>query len=233
MPAGIQGGLPPELSNVLDAVDEFVWFSNKYAAGREVWCGEWGYDVHPESPMNAPAYGPYTAEQTRGAWAVRTILEFSAHGLDRAQWYRLYQDGNASDKDQTQFATMSLLRENEDKTISRRLVGDYFKQMGELGDFVFESRVSNNPRVLKFRNGKQVMYAIWAVEKMDLQKGERPKFTETTGTYTLSLPGISSVVVKNLADGAGAMRTQKLSVTNGRHTLNYSAKPVFIVYTEK
>ncbi len=230
---GVQGGLPPELSNVLDAVDEFVWFSNKYAGGREVWCGEWGYDVHPQSPMNAPAYGPYTAEQTRGTWAVRTILEFSAHGLDRAQWYRLYQDGNASDKDQTQFATMSLLRENEDKTVSRRLVGDYFKQMGELGDFVFESRVSNNPRVLKFRNGKQVMYAIWAVEKMDLKKGERPKFTETTGTYTLSLPGIRSVVVKSLADGAGAMRTQKLSLPNGRHTLHYAAKPVFIIYKEK
>jgi hypothetical protein len=127
---------------------------------------------------------------------------------------------------------MSLLRENEDKTISRRLVGDYFKQMGELGEFVFESRVADHPRVLKFRNGKQVLYAIWAVEKMDLKKGQRPRFTETTGSYTLSLPGVRSITVKNLADGAGAMHSQQVSLTNESYTVNYSAKPVFVIYTE-
>lgn len=229
---GVQGGLPPELSNVLEAVDEFVWYSNKYANGREVWCGEWGYDVNPGSPMNAAAYGPYSAEQTRGNWAVRTILEFSAHGLDRAQWYRLYQDGNAADKDPTQFATMSLLRENEDKTISRRLVGDYFKQMGELGDYVFDSRISDSPRVLKFRNGKNVVYAIWAVEKMTKNKGSKPVFSEVTGTYNLSLPGVGTVTVKRLTEGAGRMQAETVPVTGGRMAVNYAAKPLFVLVTE-
>jgi hypothetical protein len=228
---GVQGGLPPELSNVLDAADEFVWYSNKYAAGREVWIGEWGYDVNPESPMNAPAYGKYTAEQTRANWAMRTILEYAAHGIDRAQWYRLYQDGNWADKDATQFSTMSLLRENEDKTISRRLVGDYFKQVGELGDYVFDSRVSESPRVLKYKKGKDVMYAIWGVEQMKKEKNSRPEFTETTGTYELSLPGISAVTKKEFQDGSGLMRSEKLNV-NGKLSINYSAKPLFIVTNE-
>ena len=230
---GVQGGLPPELSNVLDAVDAFVLYSNKYAAGREVWCGEWGYDVHPESPMNAAAYGPYSAEQTRGNWAVRTLLEFSAHGLDRAQWYRLYQDWPTarSDKDPTQFATMALLRQSEDGTIKRTLVGDYFKQMGALGDFVFESRLSEAPRVLKFRKGKEVMYAIWGVEKMKKEKNSRPVFTENTGTYSLALPGITSVEVRQLVDGAPALSSQSLA-GKGVFPIRYGAKPVFVLARE-
>jgi hypothetical protein len=181
--------------------------------------------------MNAPAYGNYTAEQTRANWAIRTILEYAAHGIDRAQWYRLYQDGNWADKDATQFSTMSLLRENEDKTISRRLVGDYFKQVGEMGDYVFDSRVSESPRVLKYKKGKDVMYAIWGVEQMKKEKESRPVFTETTGTYELSLPGISSVIKKEFQDGSGVMRSEKLNV-NGKLNINYSAKPLFIVATE-
>lgn len=228
---GVQAGLPPELSNVLDAVDEFVWYSNKYAGGREVWCGEWGYDVNPESPMNAPAYGGNTAEETRGSWAVRTILEFSAHGLDRAQWYRLYQDDSETDNNATQFGTMSLLKENNDKTITRRLVGDYFRQMAELGDYVFESRLSGEPRVLKFRDGKKIMLAIWAVEKMDIKKGERPVFTETKGVHRLTLPGSSSISLKELVPG-DAMSSKPLTPKNGTVTINYSAKPVFVCYTE-
>jgi hypothetical protein len=228
---GVQGGLPPELSNVLEAADEFVWYSNKYAAGREVWIGEWGYDVNPESPMNAPAYENYTAEQTRANWAIRTILEYAAHGIDRAQWYRLYQDNNAADKDATQFSTMSLLRENEDKTISRRLVGDYFKQVGELGDYVFESRVSETPRVLKFRKGKEVMYAIWSFEQMKKEKNSRPEFTESTGTYELSLPGVTTATKKEFQDGKGMMRSETINV-NGKLSVSYSAKPLFILATQ-
>lgn len=226
---GVQAGLPPELSNVLDAVDEFVWYSNKFANGREVWCGEWGYDVNPESPMNAPAYGKYTAEQTRGNWAMRTVLEYSAHGLDRAQWYRLYQDDNNADNNATQFATMSLLRENEDQTISRRLVGDYFKQISELGDFVFESRISNTPRILKFKDGKKTMYAIWGVEKMTTEKGKRPAFTETTGTCNLVVGSKQQVVLKTFAAGADALQTQILKPVNGKLSVAYSAQPVFVL----
>jgi hypothetical protein len=88
--------------------------------------------------------------------------------------------------------------------------------------------VSEAPRVLKFRKGNDVMYAIWGVEQMEKQKNSRPVFTETTGTYELSLPGISTVTKKEFEDGKGTMRNEKISV-NGKLTVKYSAKPVFIL----
>jgi hypothetical protein len=75
------------------------------------------------------------------------------------------------------------------------------------------------------------MYAIWGVEQMKKEKESRPVFTETTGTYELSLPGISSVIKKEFQDGSGVMRSEKLNV-NGKLNINYSAKPLFIVATE-
>lgn len=233
---GVQAGLPPELSNVLTAVDEFINYSNKYAAGREVWVGEWGIDVHPESPMSAPSYGPYSAEQTRGNWAMRTILEYAAHGLDRAQWYRLYQDypTKNSDKDATQFATMALLRQNDlpgHITYTRTLVGDYFKQIGEMGDYVFESRVSESPRVLKFRNGKKIMYAVWAVEDMKMPEGKKPVFTEISGNYLLRLPPNTTIKLRRFVDGSGQMSSQEIK-TKGSYTVPFGSKPVFVTYDE-
>ena len=229
---GVNGGLPPELGNVLDGVDEFNWFSSKYADNREVWIGEWGIDVHPNSPMNAPAFGPYTAEQCRGNWGIRTIVEFSAHGLDRAQWYRFALDKNADESNSTQFYTMDMVRFNDDGTITRRVIGDYFKQIGEFGDYTFDSRVNaESPRVLKFKHNSNEIYIIWAVETPLNQANwgtQKPQFSENVGIYNLSLPTGTVVRLRQFVQGASVMSTTQSTVSGGVYPVNYSAKPVIV-----
>jgi hypothetical protein len=351
---GVQAGLPPELSHVLGAAKEFVWMRNKYAPWAKVDVGEWGIDTHPESPMNAPRIGNYNAEQVRGAWAVRNMLEFNAIGVDVAQWYRLYQDNNyesgtkkdyyystnTADADpgtgiirvnnsnfynvtqiyidnldklgadatafinsfddrtpdanstyrgkihifksaanggpayitfnvvgvntaangytkltvepqqfgstinngdpvsiyfgvesNVQFSTMALLRENEDGTISRRLVGNYFRQISEFGDYYFDSRINQEgPRVIKFKkDASNSFVAIWAVEGMTIPANSRPVFTQTSGTYNLALTPNATVKIRRFVDEGDNMSTQVVTVpSNGILAVSYDLKPVFI-----
>ena len=227
---GVQSGLPPEISGALNAVDEFVWFRNKYAPWAMVDVGEWGYDVNQNSPMNAPAIANYNAEQVRGAWAIRTMLEYNAHGVDHAQWYRLYQDYEADSSNATQFATMSLLKENPDGTISRRIVGNYFRQFSEFGEYVFDTALRNDSlHVLRFKNNHNDLYAIWSVEKITGAKEQRPAFINRTGIYHLQLPSGTLIHVKRFQDNNSETLNHDDVVKGNRYPVKFDLKPVFIV----
>jgi hypothetical protein len=227
---GVNAGLPPELSHVLHAVDEFVWFRNKYAPWALVDVGEWGYDVNPNSPMNAPAIDKYNAEQVRGAWAIRTLLEYNAHGVDVAQWYRLYMDYESDSSNATQFATMSLLKYNNDGTIKRRVVGNYFRQLSDFGDYVFDTAVRNDSiHVLRFKNGSNYFYAIWSVERIRIKQGTRPVFTNRTGIYNLSLPPGSHIWLRKFQDNTIEMSDVDYAVKGNNFPVPYDLKPVFVV----
>ncbi|HWJ25053.1 MAG TPA: hypothetical protein VNS32_00830, partial [Flavisolibacter sp.] len=227
---GINAGLPPELSHVLKAVDEFVWFRNKYAPWALVDVGEWGYDINPNSPMNAPTIDRYTTEQVRGAWAIRTLLEYNAHGVDKAQCYRLYMDNESDSSNPTQFASMSLLKYNNDGTISRRAVGNYFRQLSGFGDYVFDSTLRNDSlRVLRFKKDKYDLYAIWSVEKMSMQQGQRPVFINRTGIYNLLLPSGSRINIKKFQDKDAAMSDNEYIVKGHSFPVKYYLKPVLVV----
>jgi hypothetical protein len=230
--SGTPGGIPPEYG-MIPQIRQIVYWSNKYGNGIPVWIGEWGWDVHPDSVLNAPAYGSYTAEQTRAYWFVRGILSFAEEGVDKAEWYRLYQDyynqdprgGNVhEDNNPTQFATMALLRQlNNQNDVIRLLVGDFFKQMNEFGNFKFVQRINSSPTVLQFSGGTQMMYVIWDVEDMDVPGNNvRPVFTERTGTYNLPVSGTMKIFSENLSGS-----TISIPFTGG--SINYSAKPVFVI----
>lgn len=222
-----KGGLPPELG-MIPKVQRMAYAANKYANGLPLLIGEWGYDVHPESAQNAPAYSNYSAEQSRAHLAVRAILGFAQAGAWGAEWYRLYQDwpNTIYDSVGEQFATMALLRQIDDsgKIIRRTLVGDYFRQLSQFGDYVFTEAVRNDSlKVLKFRNGAKEMYAIWAVEniKMDPQ-ANRPIYTERKGSYHLKIKG---TLYRFKDDSSGTMSREKFNSGD----INYNAKPVLIV----
>ena len=224
------GGLPPELG-MIPRTEAIVKVANKYADQVPVLIGEWGYDVHPKSTQNAPAYSTYTAEQSRAHLAIRAILGFAQAGAWAAEWYRLYQDwpNRIYDSVGEQFATMALLRQMDDsaKIIKRTLVGDYFKQLSHFGDFVFDEAVRNDSvRVLKFKNGTKYLYAIWAVENVSINtKTNRPVYIERKGDFTLDKKG---KLYQFTDEGNGVM-----SVENFKGgTVKYCAKPVFILVDE-
>jgi hypothetical protein len=226
-----KGGLPPELS-MIPKVQSIVEVANKYGGGIRTLIGEWGYDVHSASSQNAPAYSGYSAEQSRAQLAIRSILGFAQVGAWGAEWYRLYQDWPNSIYDNVgeQFATMALLRQIDDsaKVIRRTLVGDYFKQISQFGDYIFNEAIRNDSlRVLKFKNGAKEMYAIWAVEKVTIDpKTNRPVYTERKGTYNLNVKG---TLCRFKDDGSGIM---DMKVFKGG-IINYSAKPQIVLVTER
>jgi hypothetical protein len=235
-----KGGIPPEIGMVPQARN-MIYFSNKYGGGKGVIIGEWGWDVNQGSPINAPSFNGHTPEQTRAWWAARAILKFSEIGIYRAEWFRAFQDyvpgdsrgGNyISDNDPTQFATMALLRQqNDDATsINRTLVGDYFKQLSEIGDFIFDDAIkSDSINVLRFKKGTSIIYAIWAVENVVTPADQRPIITERTGSYNLQLPLNAIVKTRNFSDdGSGVMQTTYDVASGNNLIIHYSAKPMII-----
>lgn len=222
-----KGGLPPELSMV-PKVEAVVKAANKYANGLRTLIGEWGYDVHPQSTQNAPPYASYTAEQSRAHLAIRAILGFAQAGAWGAEWYRLYQDwpNTVYDNVGEQFATMALLRQMDDKAkiIKRTLVGDYFKQLSQFGDYVFSNAIRNDfVRVLKFKNGSKEMYAVWSVEKVTIsEETKRPVYVERKGIFNLNVKG---KLYHFSDDGSGLMQIEDFK----GGAIPYSAKPVIIV----
>jgi hypothetical protein len=226
--AGTHSGLPFEISPGYQAAKDFVWFRDKYAPWAKVDVGEWGYDLHQGSPMNAPAIGSYSIDQVRGIWAIRTMIEYNVIGIDYAQWYRLY----SYDSTATQFSTMSLLRDDGSNNFSRRIIGNYFAQLSRYGDFVYDSTLRNDSlRVHRFKNGDTTVYKIWAVEKWNNPSNAgsvKATFTNRTGTYNLPLANGTAITVKNLQDNGTAMSSSNATVSGSSYPVSYDLKPVFI-----
>jgi len=234
------GGVPPEIGMIPQARN-MVYFSNKYGGGKGVIIGEWGWDVNSGSPLSAPPFNGHTAEQIRAWWAIRGILKFTEAGIYRAEWYRAFQDyspadprgGNfESDNNPTQFATMALLRQEDDAAtkIKRTLVGDYFKQVSEFGDYVFDKAIrTDSLNVLVFKKDTNSVYAIWAVENVQTPADQRPIITERTGRYDLQLPINAIVKIRTFTDdGSGVMQTRYDMAAGTDLMVDYSAKPQLI-----
>lgn len=190
---GVSGGLPGELS-IIPEVKAMINAAN----GVPVILGEWSYDIQRDSPMNAPAFSTYTAEQARGLLAVRCLIKFSQIGLHSAYWYRIDQDyftgdplgGNfANDNNGTQFATSALRRQTDDAGhFVRTTVGDEFKQMSVFGDYYYsQSDRDDTVQVHRLTNGSRILFAAWRVEKIgvwtDFRGVSHPDYVEIKYNY--------------------------------------------------
>jgi hypothetical protein len=176
--AGKPGGMPAEI--VINRVQEIVDFFREYCPEMEICIGEYGLDSHPDSDLNAPAYGKYTAQQTRGNWFVRDLMMFAKVGINYAEWYRETMDWaddksdptgqtNLYDQSGQFFDTMDLIRPNhyaQPAVYTRRIVGDYFRQLAQVfaQGYKFDSVVSTDPYVFKFTKDDATLYALWTLE---------------------------------------------------------------------
>lgn len=235
--SGAQGGLPPE-QGMLTQIRNLVWFRNTYLPTKEVWISEWGWDVNQGSPLAALAYGPYTDGRFVAAmWHVRAMLIFAKEGIDRAQCYRLYQDGNWDDNNSSQFATMAGLRPEYDDSdwsapVYRTPVGDYFKQLQEFAAYTFEKEIPTGITGVycwQFLNasGKRIM-ALWSEEVTSFVSG-KPSFTERTGNFAIPVVSGSTIRVRIFAnDGSGVMISNTVPTTGATYSLPYRALPKII-----
>lgn len=82
-------GVSPEEDDLKGRLKAVVEYRNKWLPGVEVWISEFGYSTHPNSRQRAPKIGPHDEEEMQGRWLIRSFLEISAAGVDRAFQYLL------------------------------------------------------------------------------------------------------------------------------------------------
>jgi hypothetical protein len=151
------------------------------------------------------------------------------------------------DNSAQQFDTMALIRQETwgekqpdgsyiNFGFHRVLTGDYVRQISDVlfgAGYVFDSRLSGNidkpvaePNVVKFKktDGPD-LYVIWQHESMQVNTdigGDRPKFTERIGTYTLNVKG---KLRKFVDDGSGVMTSSDFA----GGIVQFSSKPVIVI----
>lgn len=82
-------GISPEDDDLKGRLREIVEYRDLWLPGVEVWITEFGYSTHPDSKQRAVAIGSNKEEETQGRWLLRSFLEISAAGVDRAHQYLL------------------------------------------------------------------------------------------------------------------------------------------------
>lgn len=231
-PLNIASALPPELSLVKD-VEKVV-----QEAGDGLPCivGEWGYDLHPDSPIGIRPFGGYTAEQIRSWWCVRALLGFAVVGAARAFYYRQYQDyGTKNDANGTQFETSALFVKDDNDVITRRLNGDAFAMLRDtFGDIVWERTIQRDDfktvYVFALPGGKK-LYTGWSVEGVSLvtvNGTNRAALTERT-SYMFILPSDAGTYTEYVLDDSGAAVWGKKPSVPGQ-MISLRSKPFFVLY---
>jgi hypothetical protein len=216
---GLSGGSPgeysiiPEVKKMIDA-----------AKGVPVIVGEWSWDIHRDSPINAPAFSSYSAEKSRALLAVRTIIKFSQIGVFKSYWYRINQDyftgdplgGNfANDNNGIQFATSALRRQVDDSGhFVKTTVGDYFTQLNQFGDYSYKDSEVDNDSLQIHRLADpvgRIAYALWTTEIItpwtDWRGVSHPEFTERKINH--SLP--AGTTYRFSDDSSGVMQQQHIA----------------------
>lgn len=241
------GGAPPEISS-WGYYTRLNLVRRRDCPALRLHTGEWsGGDISQTSPLSATVFGSYSAHQVSSMWTIRTMLAQAENFINAGSYYRVSQDwpDSAYDDSSVQFNTMALVRQESGGTqnngvftglgMHRVMTGDYMKQAASVlfnAGYTFHSRVSgstdsyiNAPHVLKFTNGTNDLYAIWQHETMDVDLntyGDRPQFTERTGTYNLNVTG---TIRRFVDDISGTMTTENFNGGN----IAYNSKPVFVV----
>ena len=93
---GVSVGISPEDDNLKEKMKVIVEYRNKWLPGLEVWVSEFGYSTHPDSWQASPAIGYNDNEEIQGRWLLRSFLELSAAGVDRAYQYLLVDQSSES-----------------------------------------------------------------------------------------------------------------------------------------
>lgn len=190
---GKPGGVTTE-SSLIKWMDRLVKAAHDYGDDVPVAVGEAGWDINPNSDINAPAHDGYTAEQVRAQQVSRTILKSSQTGLSALYWYVMVQDDNFADTEPytIQFRSMGMMYCPDGTTLKRRTVSDHMMQLHKVMDYTFAEAIVDNDtmQVLRYtKDGAQDMYAAWKVDSISRDANGRSVWHERKSKYKLNITG--------------------------------------------
>lgn len=84
-------GVSPEQDNLKEKLEEIVKWRNTNLPNKEVWLSEFGYATNSGSSQKAWYEGTeLNTEEIQSQWLIRSVLEISAAGVDRAFIFNVY-----------------------------------------------------------------------------------------------------------------------------------------------
>ncbi|WP_157593258.1 hypothetical protein [Rufibacter tibetensis] len=187
--------------------------------------GELGYDVGPSeqgaADINNSSSGYKSSRKhTQGVWTLRDQLTYAFHGVDGLQFYILEDPVYIEDpySSSSIYASSGFFARNFGKYPKEKRTAAWYSSQfhREFGDYTPQQLVSSSPMVLKSTRQKNVMYALWL-----------PTMSGETSTYSLALPGVSSITLYTLVDGAATMKCQTIPV-KGSYSAKISETPIFV-----
>ncbi|MFT6706851.1 MAG: cephalosporin-C deacetylase-like acetyl esterase [Flavobacteriales bacterium] len=92
-------GVSPEQDYLRDRLETLVDYRDQNFPGKEVWLSEFGYDTDMISNRRIPenGFGDYDQREVQGQWIIRSFLEISAAGIDRAHLFE-FRDACTGDE---------------------------------------------------------------------------------------------------------------------------------------
>ncbi len=155
-------GISPEQDKLKEKLKKVVEFRNKELPDLEVWLSEFGYDTNEGSSQVSPAIGENSTLEIQGRWLMRSLLEITAAGIDRAFIYNFDDYGfNTS----TQYLTSGLVggAPKNEKKISwyymaclKNILTNYsfYKELPS-------GQIDINVYAFKSKTKKETIYVVW------------------------------------------------------------------------
>lgn len=203
-------GAAIEVTNATENLQSFRKVAHELCGDMPVWITEIGYDINQGSPLKAVPVGNKSTLVTQADWLLRTSLFAARNGIEKLFFYQMYDDNDGGGM----FGTSGLL--NMDQT--RRPAADYIYQVNKkFGSYQFQETMNNDPIVDRYETAGKSVYIM-----------SIPDEVGRTGTYTLNLPGVDSVIIYTPAVGANEMLSQKLPTVDGHIAISVSETPIFV-----
>lgn len=212
-------GMCIEQSATVDQLNKFLEVNYRQLYNLKITSGEAGYDLSVNSPLRAvpPTGSGFSIKQWQGILNLRIALYYAKHGVYRNFFFTWFDDGAP---DGGQFSTCGLA-ETTGITPNVNLVlrpsAYYLVQITALmGDYVWQEEISPFPLVDRWSDGTDSIYTLYY-----------PTESNQSGTYNLSLPGVTAVKKYSLNESTLSMTEEDISIS-GSITVNVNEKPVFI-----
>jgi len=220
---GNQRSICPDMEDSTDAGANIEMLeriiADEVARGRihnhEIWITECGLDYLNCSPLHVEAIPGYSVDETVAILSERTWGYYGAKGVTKIM---NYQYGSEKPTECKQYNTMPYFNLLSG-TPSRKAVADYSAQVkNHWANYYFNNWLvkSKTLHVQRWNNGTADVYRM----VIPLEKGE-------TGTYTLSLPGKTSVTVYTPRVGATTM-AQTTITGSGSFVIPVSNRTVYV-----
>ncbi|NWJ52616.1 MAG: hypothetical protein HXX14_17290 [Bacteroidetes bacterium] len=216
-------GISPEEDHLREKMNRFVQFRNEQMPDKQIWVSEFGYDTWAGSTQGIPTVAGQSIEETQGQWIVRSFLELSAAGIDRAILFALSDSGDPK----VRYNTSGLLKDSAGITVPKRSWYYVSALRNVMQDMYFQGDVKTGDpdlRIYHFADASKQndLYALWYATS----RGKK-------GSFTFNIKGQPTVRVVSLANGFPMGVVTDYPVTENGVSLNVSERPVFMVSTTK